>query len=152
MSETITIVGRLGADPELRFAANGDAICNLRVVTSKRYKDANGDWQDKDTTWWSVTAWRQLGENCAESLTKGTDVIIRGEVKSREYQTQQGEKRVAWEVEAKAVGPDLSRATAKVAKVQRQQAAGPGREAFTAARGAMDDPWATPAQSESAPF
>ena len=150
MSETITIVGRLGTDPELRFAPNGDAICNFRVVTDRRYKDAAGEWQSTDTTWWQINSWRQLAENVAESLSKGDAVIVRGTLKSREYETQQGEKRTVFEVEAKAVGPDLARATAKVSKVSRETT-GAGRAAFDSAR-AGDDPWQTPAKSDEIPF
>lgn len=146
MSEIVTIVGRLGADPELRFTPSGDAICNMRIVTDRRYKDGD-EWKSADTTWWSVSAWRQLGENVAESLSKGDMVIVRGSIKSREYETKEGEKRTVWEVEAKAVGPDLSRATAKVNKVER------GGGGFPAA--AESDPWATPAataQTNPIPF
>lgn len=154
MSEVITIVGRLGSDPELRFNATGDAICNLRVVTSRRYKDNNGEWQERDTTWWSVTAWRQLAENVAESLHKGDEVIVRGDLRSREYETQQGEKRTAWEVDAKAVGPNLARAVAVAKKVQRETGGyGAGRQAYQSARNSEnDDPWTTPAPADAIPF
>lgn len=141
MSTPVTLTGRLVADPELRFGNNGDAICNFRVVTSRRYKDAAGEWQDKDTSFWSVTAWRQLGENVAESLSKGDAVLVVGDMRAREWETKEGEKRTVFEVEAKAVGPDLARATAKVSKVTRE--GGAGRDAFGAARSALADPWAT---------
>ena len=138
MSETITIVGRLGSDPELRFSPSGDAICAFRVVTDRRYKDQSGEWQSADTTWWSVTAWRQLGENVAESLHKGHMVIVRGAIKSREYETREGEKRTVWEVEAKSVGPDLGKATAKVTKAER------GGQPFDRTNTSLPgDPWAT---------
>lgn len=143
MSETITIVGRLGADPELRFTPSGDAVCNLRVVTDRRYKDQSGEWQSADTTWWQITAWRQLGENCAESLSKGDMVIVRGSIKSRDYETNQGEKRTVWEVEAKSVGPDLGKATAKVSKVERNQ---PFDRSGTSL---PDDPWQQPAVADA---
>ena len=145
MSAPITLTGRLASDPELRFTPSGDAVCNLRVVTDRRYKDQSGEWQSKDVTFWSVSAWRQLAEGCAESLAKGMAVIVVGEVKSRDYETKEGEKRTVTEVEAKAVGPDLSRATAKVNKVERS---GGGFPAAT-----ESDPWASPAPtSDAIPF
>lgn len=144
MSAGITLTGRLVADPELKFTAKGDAVCNLRVVTSGRRKTDAG-WQDVDTTFWQVAAWRQLGENVAESLTKGDQVVIVGKVKSREWQDNDGNKRTAWEVDAQHVAVDLSRATAKVQRVTRD-----------APSVAADDPWSNtgmmPVQSESAPF
>jgi single-strand DNA-binding protein len=140
MSAPITLVGRLVADPELTFVSSGTAKVALRVVTSTRYKDGD-EWKDKDTTFWNVTIWRQAAENVAESLTKGDAVVVVGKMKSREYETAQGEKRTAWEVDASAVARVRSAATAKVSKVTRE---GAGRAQYDAAR-ASDDPWASPA-------
>lgn len=145
MSAPITLTGRLVADPEIKFGASGMPIANMRVVTSGRRKTDAG-WEDTDTTFWGVTAFRQLAENVAESLTKGDQVIVTGKVKSREWQDNDGNKRTSWEVTADHVGPDLSRATAKVQRVQRDKPAAP----------ASDDPWSntgmTPVQDEVAPF
>jgi single-strand DNA-binding protein len=142
MSAGITLTGRLVADPELKFTAKGDAVCNLRVVTSGRRKTDAG-WQDVDTTFWTVAAWRQLGENVAESLTKGDQVVIVGKVKSREWQDNDGNKRTVWEVDAQHVAVDLSRATAKPQRISREAPA-------------ADDPWSNtgliPVQSTEAPF
>lgn len=145
MSAPITLTGRLVTDPEIKFGASGMPIANLRVVTSGRRKTDAG-WEDTDTTFWGVTAFRQLAENVAESLTKGDQVIVTGKVKSREWQDNDGNKRTSWEVTADHVGPDLSRATAKVQRAQRDKPAAP----------ANDDPWSntgmTPVQDEVAPF
>jgi len=85
VSAPITLTGNLGADPELKFGASGIAILKARVVTSGRKKDEeSGKWIDVDTTWWTVTAWRQLAENAAETLRKGDEVIIVGKVKQRQ--------------------------------------------------------------------
>lgn len=150
MSAPITITGRLGADPELRFTPSGAAVANLRVVTDRRFKNATtGEWESKDTSWWSVQAWKQLAENVTESLKKGDLVIVVGDIKQREYETKEGEKRTVVEVEARHIGPDLSRATAKVTK-----AGGGGPTASASSGGA--DPWASPAlgqgESDAAPF
>ena len=139
MSAPLTIVGRLVADPELRFAQSGVAVTNLRVVTSQRRK-VGEEWQDVDTTFWSVTCFKQLAENVAESLKKGDAVVIPGRVRSREYETKEGEKRTVWEVTADTVAVDLARATARPSKVSR----GPSVAAV--------DPWAKPSQDEIAPF
>jgi single-strand DNA-binding protein len=145
MSAPITITGRLGADPELRFTQSGAAVASLRIVTDRRFKNAQtGEWESKDTSWWSVQAWKQLAENVAESLSKGDLVIVVGDIKQREYETREGEKRTVVEVEARHVGPDLSRATARVTK------AGSGAPAAPSTGGS--DPWATPPQSDEAPF
>lgn len=158
MSESITITGRLGTDPELKFLPSGAAVCSFRVVTDRRTKDADGNWQSEDTTWWACTAWRQLAENIADSLSKGDLVIVRGFVKSREWETKEGEKRTSWEVDAKHVGPDLQRATAKVSRVERAQTGlADGKSAYEEARAslgkpAVDDPWATPGNADEIPF
>lgn len=152
MSAPVTLTGRLVADPELRFGQTGTAIVNLRVVTSTRYKDGD-EWKDKDTTWWSVSAFRGLAENIAESLSKGDAVLVVGTVRSREYETREGEKRTAWEVDARHVGPDLSRAVAKPQKVQRADGGyGQPSTGYQQAKSSLgDDPWATN-QSAEAPF
>jgi len=95
MSAPITLTGRLVADPEIKFGASGMPIASLRVVTSGRRKTDAG-WEDTDTTFWSVTAFRQLAENVAESLVKGDQVIVTGKVKSREWQDNDGNKRTAF--------------------------------------------------------
>jgi len=149
MSAPITLTGRLGADPEIRFGATGIAILKLRVVTSGRKKTDAG-WEDVDTTWWSVTAFRQIAENAAESLSKGDEVIVVGKVKQRQYETPEGEKRSVTEVTADHIGPSLRRATVKVNRVQRSE--GGGRAEYEQAKQQLeDDPWALPA-SEETPF
>jgi len=138
MSAQITLTGRLVADPELKFGQNGNAVVNLRVVTSGRRKTDEG-WQDVDTTFWSVAAFRQLAENCAESLNKGDLVVVTGKVKSREWQDKEGNKRVSWEVAADHVAVDLVRNTASSSRVDRKS------------EPVADDPWSKPAD-DVAPF
>ena len=108
MSAPITLTGRLGADPELSFAASGVAICKLRVVTDRRVKDGD-EWKSVDTSWHYVTAFKELAEGVAEEMQKGDLVIVVGVLKQREYETREGEKRSTWEVTANHVGRDLSR-------------------------------------------
>lgn len=151
MSAPITLTGNLGADPELKFGASGIAILKARVVTSGRKKTDTG-WEDVDTTWWTVTAFRQLAENAAETLRKGDEVIIVGKVKQRQYDTPEGEKRSVTEVTADWIGPNLKKVSGSLNRVQRAAAPGEGRAAFEQAKQQLeDDPWAMPA-SEETPF
>src|SRR5919201_3498879 len=107
MSEnTVTLVGNLTDDPELRFTAQGAAVANFRIAVSKRIKDAQtNEWKDGDTSFFRINVWRQLAENVAESLTKGTRVVVTGTVRQRSYETAEGEKRSVFEIEATDVGP-----------------------------------------------
>ena len=150
MSAPITLTGRLGADPEIRFGQSGIAILKLRIVTSGRKKTDSG-WEDVDTTWWSVTAFRQIAENAAESLSKGDEVIVVGKVKQRQYETPEGEKRSVTEVTADQIGPNLRKATVKVNRIQRSEGGGGRAEYEQAKQQLEDDPWALPADEET-PF
>jgi single-strand DNA-binding protein len=116
MSEnSVTLVGNLTDDPELRFTAQGAAVANFRIAVSKRIKDPQtNEWKDGDTSFFRVNCWRQLAENTAESLTKGNRVIVTGTLRMRQWETQEGEKRSTVEVEATEVGPSLKWATAKI--------------------------------------
>ena len=115
----VTIVGNLTDDPELRYTPNGAAVAKFRVAVSPRFKDESGQWKDGDTSYFSVSAWRALAENAAESLTRGTRVVVTGRLKQRSWENQEGEKRSAIEIEADDVGPSLKWATAKVEKTSR---------------------------------
>jgi single-strand DNA-binding protein len=120
---TITLVGNLVADPELRFTPSGQAVANFRVASTPRVLDkASNEWKDGEGLFLTVTVWRTLAENCAESLVKGSRVIVQGRLKQRTYETREGEKRTVYEIDAEDVGPSLLRATAKVARTSREGA------------------------------
>ena len=119
----ISFVGNLGGDPELRFTPSGAAVTNFSVGVAERKRDGD-QWVDGETTWYRCNAWRTLAENIAESLTKGTRVVVVGTIKSRSYETREGGKGVAWEVEVDAIGPDLRFATARSQRADRQQGGG----------------------------
>jgi single-strand DNA-binding protein len=106
MSAVITLVGRLGADPDLKFSAAGKGVARLRVVTSGR-RMVDGKWQDVDTTWWSVVAFAPMAEPVVESLSKGSAVIVVGKAKESEWTDKDGNVRKSVEVVADAIGPDL---------------------------------------------
>ena len=122
----ITIVGNLTDDPELRYTANGAAVANFTVAHSTRIKDAAGNWADGETSFFRVNAWRALAENAAESLTRGTRVVVTGRLKQRSWENQEGEKRSAIEIEADEVGPSLKWATASVQKTSRSNSSSAG--------------------------
>jgi single-strand DNA-binding protein len=116
----ITIVGNLVNDPELRFTASGQPVATFRVASTPRFRDnSTGEWKDGDSLFLTCNVWRQMAENCAESLQRGMRVIVSGRLRQRNYETQQGEKRTVYEIEADDVGPSLLRASAKVTRATR---------------------------------
>lgn len=117
---TITVIGNLTADPELRFVTSGAAVANFTVASTPRAFDRQAnEWRDQEALFLRCAAWKQLGENVAESLTKGMQVIVQGRLKSRSYETKEGEKRTSMELEVDAIGPSLQFATATVNRGSR---------------------------------
>jgi len=138
---TITMIGNLVDDPELRFTPSGAAVAKFRVASTPRYLDkATNEWKDGESLFLQCQIWRQAAENVAESLTKGMRVILSGRLKQRSYETKEGEKRTVFEVEVDEVGPSLRSATAKVTRAQRAAGANSGFSA-PAAESFNDDPW-----------
>jgi single-strand DNA-binding protein len=116
----ITVVGNLTADPELRFTPSGAAVANFTVASTPRTFDKNSnEWKDGEALFLRCSVWRQAAENVAESLQKGTAVIVQGRLKQRSYETKEGEKRTVYELDVEEVGPSLKFATAKVTKASR---------------------------------
>jgi single-strand DNA-binding protein len=147
----ITVVGNLVDDPELRFTPSGAAVANFRLASTPRtYDRQSGEWKDGETLWLGCSVWRQAAENVAESLTKGTRVLVQGRLKSRQYETREGEKRTVFEIDVDEIGPSLRNATAKVNKTTRS-GSGNGSSSFGGSGGGGNDPWATSAPSSSAP-
>ncbi len=117
---TITVIGNLTDDPELKFTSSGVAVAKFRLASTPRFMDkASGEWKDGDPLFLACTVWRQAAENVAESLQRGARVVVVGRLRQRSYETQQGEKRTVVELEVDEVGPSLRYATAKVQKMQR---------------------------------
>ena len=144
---TITMIGNLVDDPELRFTPSGAAVAKFRVASTPRYLDkATNEWKDGESLFLQCQIWRQAAENVAESLTKGMRVILSGRLKQRSYETKEGEKRTVFEVEVDEVGPSLRNATAKVTRTQRAGGSG-GAAAPAAADTFNDDPWAAASTS-----
>lgn len=142
---TVTVIGNLTNDPELRFTPSGAAVASFTVASSSRVLDkTTNEWKDGETVFMRCSVWRQYAENVAESLTKGTRVIVSGRLKQRSYETREGEKRQVMELEVEDVGPALRFATAKVNRVARQGGA-PGENTGGNSGGGApaEDPWAT---------
>jgi single-strand DNA-binding protein len=148
---TITIIGNLVDDPDLRFTPSGAAVANFRIASTPRTFDRQAnEWKDGETLFLTCAVWRQAAENVAESLQRGMRVIVQGRLKSRSYETREGEKRTVFEIDVDEVGPSLRSATAKVTRASRSGADGGGGYSGGgggAAGGAAggNDPWASPA-------
>lgn len=113
----ITIVGNVGADPEIRFTEQGVAIASFSVCVTDRYMK-NGEWVDGNTSWWRCTVWRDPASNAVESLRRGMRVIVHGIVQQRQYE-KDGVTRTSSEITVADVAPSLRFATAKVDKGDR---------------------------------
>ncbi len=139
MSTSVTLNERLTKDPEPRYSAQGSPVVQFSVVRSRRLKDQqNGEWRDEDTPFWDCVAFGQLAENAAESLVKGTAVLVTGRAAQEEWETKDGQKRRSIKVTADEIAPSLRFATAKVARASRSKpAAGNGQ--------ADADPWTSEA-------
>src|SRR5215475_14166411 len=144
---TITVIGNLTDDPELRFTPSGAAVAKFRVASTPRTLDrASGEWKDGEPLFLSCTVWRQAAENVAESLQRGARVIVSGRLRQRSYETKEGEKRTVFEVEVDEIGPSRRYATAKVQKMSRSSGGGGFGSGGGQGGGggyANDDPWAT---------
>jgi single-strand DNA-binding protein len=156
----ITVVGNLTADPELRFTPSGAAVANFTVASTPRIFDRqSNEWKDGDALFMRCSIWREAAENVAESLTRGSRVIVQGRLKQRSYETREGEKRTVVELEVDEIGPSLRYATAKVNKASRGGGGGGGggfgsggggsRGGGDSAEAKSDDPWGSAPASGS---
>lgn len=117
---TLTITGNLTTDPELRFTGSGTAVCNFTVAaTPRRFDKATGGWVDGEPIFQRCTIWRHLAENAAESLTRGTRVIVTGRLRSNTFETRDGDKRTTLELDVDEIGVSLQFGTAKFVKAER---------------------------------
>jgi single-strand DNA-binding protein len=121
---SITLVGNLTRDPELRFTTGGRGVASFGIAVGRRYQ-VNGEWQEQ-TSYFNTVAWGQLGENSASTLTKGMRVVVSGRLEQREYQNREGEKRTAIEINADEIGPSLRWATASIERNPRTDGNGGG--------------------------
>ena len=154
----ITVVGNLTADPELRFTPSGAAVANFTVASTPRMFDRQtNEWKDGEALFLRCNIWREAAENVAESLTRGSRVIVSGRLKQRSFETREGEKRTVVELEVDEIGPSLKYATAKVNKASRSGGGGGGggggsRQPAAQSSGggaASEDPWGSAPASGS---
>lgn len=151
MAIPVSVAGNLTNDVELSYTKDGIARANFTVAVSKRVKDGD-KWKDGPASFVRCTAWRQVAENCAETLGKGTRVMVTGQMAQREWEDPKtGERKQAWDVTVDEVGPSLRYVTATLRKVERQ-AGGDGFGSYQQARADLDDPWTNPQQADDAPF
>lgn len=134
MSTGVTLEGRVGGEPEVRFTKNGKALTKFALVTSKNVKGEDGKWQESETTWWRVTCWDALAENVADSVVKGAHVIVSGRAYTEEWKDREGNARSSLAVNAYNVGLSLKRAKAATKTVERVKAVDAPAE---------NDPWAS---------
>ena len=160
---TITIVGNLTDDPELRFTPSGAAVAKFRIASTPRTLDRQtNEWKDGEPLFLACNIWRDAAEHVAESLQRGARVIVQGRLRQRSYETREGEKRTVYELEVDEIGPSLRYATAKVQRMNRSGGGGGGFGASnggggnrqpsaggTGGGGNFDDPWATTAAPAS---
>lgn len=153
---------RVASDPELRFTPSGKAVASLLLVADKKKKnESTGEWEDDKVCWLRATAWDRMAENIAESCQKGDLIVVRGALETRNYETQEGEKRTSLEVNIYDVGMSIRWNSARVERTSRQQgggaapaasqATGGGQSQPAAASPGAADPWGTPAADTGEP-
>lgn len=124
---SLTVVGRLTADPELRYTQGGLAVANFTVASNaRRFDRETNDWKDGDTLFLRCAVWREHAENVCGSLTKGDHVIVTGDLEQRSYETKEGEKRTSFELRVDQIGAALQYATVNVQRRSRASASGDG--------------------------
>jgi single-strand DNA-binding protein len=123
---SITIVGNLTRDPEIRYTASGQANARLGVAVSRRWQNRQtNEWEER-TSFFNVVAWADMAENISDTLAKGMRVIVTGRLEQRSWETEQGEKRSVVEIVADEIGPSLRWATADVKRSERRGGGGGG--------------------------
>ncbi|MBP2436962.1 single-stranded DNA-binding protein [Microbacterium amylolyticum] len=153
----ITVVGNLTADPELRYTQSGVPVANFTIASTPRTLDrASGEWKDGDALFLRASVWRDFAEHVAGSLTKGMRVIAQGNLRQRDYQDREGNRRTSFELDVQEIGPSLRYATAQVTRAaasgnfggrsggQQQVPHGGGNGGGQPAQQPSNEPWATP--------
>jgi single-strand DNA-binding protein len=115
---TISVIGNLGGDPQLRYTPNGVAVCEVRMATTPSRK-VGEEWHDKETIWFRLSCWRELGENVAATLRKGDRVVVLGKLLQNTYEKRDGSTGTDIVIDVTSIGPDLKRCTAEVKRPVR---------------------------------
>ena len=122
----VQIIGNVTRDPELRFTTGGTAVCSFGIAYTPRKRNANGEWEDGDTSYFNCSAWRDLGENIAASISKGMRVVVTGSVRARDWEDRDGNKRTSIEIDVDDCAPSLRWAQAQVERTSRSGGGGGG--------------------------
>jgi single-strand DNA-binding protein len=123
-TNSITIIGNLTRDPEMRYTPSGQANARFGVAVNRRWQNRQSNEWEEATSFFDVVCWRELAENAADSLTKGSRVIVTGRLEQRSWESANGEKRNSVEIIADEIGPSLRYATAEVKRNERRDAMG----------------------------
>jgi single-strand DNA-binding protein len=137
---SVTLVGNVTDDPELRFTPSGAAVANFTVAVNRRFKGQSGQWEDKLDGFFRCNCWREMAENVAESLQKGTRVVVTGRLQQRNWEDNDGNKRRDFEIQVDEVGPSLRWATAQVTKSNRSG----GSQSSSGGAGGGGGDWGSP--------
>lgn len=155
----ITVVGNLTADPELRYTQAGLPVANFTVASTPRtFNRQTNEFEDGEALFLRCSIWREMAEHVAGSLTKGSRVIVQGNLKQRSYDTKEGESRTVIELDVQEIGPSLRYATAEVTRAAGGKSNTAGRPVQSAERapvgqpGRQPDAWATPDYGDDTPF
>lgn len=122
----VQIIGNVTRDPELRFTTGGTAVCSFGIAWTPRRKSATGEWEDGETSFFNCSAWRDLGENIAASVSKGMRVVVTGSVRSREWEDRDGNKRLSIEIDVDDCAPSLRWAQAQIERTSRSSGSSGG--------------------------
>lgn len=141
MSSNVTLVGNLTRDPELRYTPNGSSVVTFGLAVNRRWQNRDSQQWEEQVSFFDVTCWRDLAENVASTVQKGTRVLVTGRLEQRSWETQNGEKRSRVEVVADEVGPSLRWATAEIQRVDRREGGGSGGNSGNS------DPWSSGGQA-----
>ncbi len=118
---TITVVGNLTRDPEIRYTAGGQAKATLGIAVSRGWVNKQTNEREERTSFFNVIVWGEMADHCSESLQKGNRVIVTGRLEQRSWDTEQGEKKSIVEIVADEVAPSLRWATAEVKRTERRE-------------------------------
>jgi single-strand DNA-binding protein len=123
----VQIIGNVTRDPELRYTTGGAAVCSFGIAYTPRRRNANGDWEDGETSFFNCSAWRDLGENIAASISKGNRVVVTGSVRARDWEDRDGNKRTSIEIDVDECAPSLRWAQAQIERTSRSGGQGGGQ-------------------------
>lgn len=140
IGNTVELIGNITRDPELRFTPSGAAVATFGLAVNRRWRNQQTNEWEEQTSFFDIVCWREMAENVAESLTKGSRVIVTGRLDQRSWETDQGDKRSKVEVVADEIGPSLRWATAQVTKNERREGGSGSGGGYNSAPPAQEPP------------